>query len=162
MHKKVSVGAMGAALAAVLIILSSYLPTGRAAMLFAASAAVYTAGLVGGAKTAAAAYAASSLIAALLSAWASPNIIAAYIICFGNYPFFKQIFAAKTLLVRALIKSALYIAYFAAAYAVFKYFIPADMKFSPAILFIIGAFLFAAYDILLGRIGEYASNIVRR
>lgn len=162
MHKKIAYGGMATALAVIMLLLSMYFPTGKAASLFAASALVYGFRLICGVKASLAMYIASAILGFLLSSGASPTIAASFIICFGNYPVLRYFTENKPIAFVIIMRAVLYSVYFALVLVVFKYFIPVVFPLSPVLLYIAGAVLFAAYDVLLKYTGEYIAGLFYR
>lgn len=162
MHKKIAYGGISTALAVIMLVFSTYLPTAKAATLFAASALVYGFRLICGVRASFAMYAASAILGFLLSSGASPAIAAAFIICFGNYPVLRCLTENRPLSVMIILRAVLYTVYFALAFWVFKYLIPVEFPFSPVILYGAGAVLFAMYDVLLKYTGDYIVQLFYR
>lgn len=162
MHKKVSYGGMATALAVILLAFSVYLPTAKAATLFAASALVYTYRRISGVKAAFAMYAATSALAFLLTAGAFSIVTASFIICFGNYPVIRYFTENKNTVVLIVLRALLYSAYFVCVYIIAHYFMPAELPFSVFILYFAGAVVFIAYDVLLNYTGIYLEQLFYR
>ena len=162
MHKKIAYGGMATALAVIMLVFSTYLPTAKAATLFAASALVYGYRLISGVRASFAMYAASAVLGFLLSSGAEPVIAVSYAVCFGNYPVLRCFTEGRPITVTVILRTVLYAVYFVLAYGVFKYLIPVVMPFSPIVLFIGGAVLFAVYDVLLKYTGEYILQLFYR
>lgn len=153
MHKKIAYGGMTTALAVLMLVLSAYLPTAKAATLFLASALVYGYRLTVGVKASALVYGASAILGFLICFGASPFISISYVICFGNYPVLRKFTENRPVFAKVILRGILYSLYFGAVLNVSKYFIPDALMFSPLVLYIIGAVLFAAYDVLLFHTG---------
>jgi len=162
LHKKVSYGGIATALAVLLLALSAYFPTGKAATLFASSAMVYAYRRISGVKAAFAMYAATAVLAFFLTAGAFSLITASFIICFGNYPVIRYFTENQNIVLKVAVRAALYSIYFAVVYGVVKYFMPAELPFSVLILYLAGAVAFTAYDVLLKYTGIYLEQLFYR
>ncbi len=162
MHKQAAYGGVFTALGILLITLAAYLPSAKAAALFAASLAVFVLTDISGVRTALLSYAATAILGIVISNGASPAVIVSYAVCFGNYPVFKKVLDGKKCVFSVIFKAVLYIVYFAAVFVIFKMFIKVDLMYSTSILFVAGAALFAFYDILLARTKAYALNIINK
>ncbi len=149
MQKKVSYGGLGCALCVLLITMSAYLPTLKAATLFAASIIPYVVCCLSSVKIALAMYGATSILAFLICQAGSPAIVAAFIICFGNYPIIRYILGKRGRTFRNTAKLVLYALYALAVYFVFTKVLLIPIIYSPIILFILGAAVFYFYDFLL-------------
>ncbi len=158
MNKKVSYGGLGAALILLFILLATYLPTGRAALVFCASLVVFVVSFLKGVRTAAVMYGATAFLIVLFCIWRSPAMGLSYVICFGNYPLFKIILQNKPKTVKITAKSALYAAYFFAAVLVVKNIIVVEIAYPTALLFAIGVVCFALYDYLLAYSGIFIAE----
>ena len=156
MHKKVSYGGVGTALGIVLILIMSYVPSGRAALLFAASAIIYLMGKITDKRTSLLAYVATSLVAFLIVPSASPVLLWSYIICFGNFPIIRQILENKNKLIGIICKFILYILYFAGVYFTCTLIANVDFGYGIWLLFALGVPVFFFYDWLLFKTGSYA------
>jgi len=153
---------MATALAVILLAFSVYIPTAKAATLFAASALVYAYRRLCGVKAAFAMYAATAVLAFLLTAGAFSLITASFIICFGNYPVIRYFTENKNILLMIIIKAVLYSIYFALVYSAVKYFMPASLPFSAVLLYLAGIGAFVAYDVLLKYTGIYIEGLFYR
>ncbi len=162
MHKKISYGGIGAALLIIFVWLAVYLPTGKAALIFASSLLVYIMCYELDRKTAFTMYLASSVLAFLLLLGASPVIVSAYIICFGNYPITKTFFDTKRLPVQILCKFIMYTLYFASVYAVTKLALNLTLPYALPVLYIGGIAVFGFYDWLLSQTGRYAYSLLHK
>lgn len=156
MHKKVSYGGVGTALGIVLILIMSYVPSGRAALLFAASAIIYLMGKITDKRTSLLAYIATSLVAFLIVPSASPVLLWSYIICFGNFPIIRQILENKNKLIGIICKFILYIFYFAGVYFTCTLIANVDFGYGVWLFFALGVPVFFFYDWLLFKTGSYA------
>ena len=116
MHKKVSYGGLGCALAVLFIAMSAYLPTLKAATLFVASLITHIVVYFANKKTGVVMYGATSILGFLICQSASPVIVFAYIICFGNYPVIKNILDSLPVKLKYLLKTLVYVLYFGAVY----------------------------------------------
>ena len=162
MHKKVSYGGIATALAVLLLALSAYFPTGKAATLFASSALVYAYRRVDGIKAAFAMYGATAILAFLITAGSFSLITASFIICFGNYPVIRYFTENKKPGLMVALRAILYSIYFAVMYGVIKYFMPIEIPFSVLLLYLAGAVVFIGYDVLLRYTGIYIEGLFYR
>lgn len=153
-NKNVSYGGLGCALCVLMLAMSAYLPTLKAATLFAASVLSYVVCAASGIRTAVVMYFASSVLAFFICQSGSPAIVFSYIICFGNYPFLKYVLDGKRIAISCAAKAILYVVYFFAVYAVFVRVLNLPVGYSPAILLFGGAFVFAFYDFLIAYTGK--------
>ncbi len=155
MQKKISYGGLGCALCVILLAMSSYLPTLKVATLFAASVIPYVVCRVTSTGTAFAMYGAASILSFLICQSGSPTVVAAFILCFGNYPVLKAIVDKKAFIPQNALKIALYIIYFFVVYFVFTKVLIIPVIYSPAILFVVGVIVFYLYDFLIMQTGVY-------
>lgn len=162
MHKNISYGGLGCALCVLMLAMSTYLPTLKAATLFAASALSFVVCIVSGCKTALIMYAASSALAFFICQSASPAIVISYIICFGNYPIAKYFLERGKIFISYGAKALLYVIYFVVTYSVFAFVLNLPLGYSPLILFVIGIFVFAFYDFLVGYFGRYLVYLLNK
>lgn len=162
MHKKVSYGGLGCALAVLFIAMSAYLPTLKAATLFVASLITYVVVWFTNKKTGIIMYGATSILALLICQSASPVIVLAYVICFGNYPVVKRILEKYPTKLAYVLKALSYAVYFCAAYFVFTAFLRIVIPFSPYFLALGGLAVFLVYDFLLEYAGMYFLNLLSK
>lgn len=162
MHKKVSYGGLGCALAVLFIAMSAYLPTLKAATLFVASLITHIVVCFTNKKTGIIMYGAASILAFLICQSASPVIVFSYIICFGNYPVIKKVFETQNVKLAYLLKVLSYIIYFSVVYFAFTAFLKVNIPFSPYFLALGGLVLFFAYDFLLEYAGMYFMNLLSK
>ena len=162
MHKNIAYGGVFAALSVLLITLAAYLPSAKAALLFAASLTVFVLAGLSGVKTAAVMYAAVSVLGFLTARGTSPVVIITYTVCFGSYPLFKKLLSRQSMIFSIIIKVLLYTLYFAVLFVILKFFVSVDFKYSTVLLFAAGAPVFAFYDVLLDRTGEYALKLLNK
>lgn len=162
MQKKVAYGGMATALCIILLAMSSYLPTLKAATLFMASVIPYVVYRSTDGKTAFLVYASSAILGFLLCQSGSPAIVAAYCICFGNYPVFLALLANRRFALQITAKIILYIVYFVAVFLIFTKVLIIPLPYSSYLLFGAGAVAFAVYDFLMLRTGEYLLNYLRK
>ncbi len=162
MHKKISYGGIGTALCIIFVWLAVYLPTGKAALVFAASLLVYIMCYELDRKTAFTMYLASSALSFLFLLGASPVIVSAYIICFGNYPIIKTFFDTKKLSLQILCKFIMYTLYFASVYTVMKLALNLTLPYALPVLYMGGIVLFGFYDTLLYQTGRYAYSLLHK
>ncbi len=162
MHKKISYGGIGAALLIIFVWLAVYLPTGKASLVFASSLLVYIMCYELDKKTAFTMYLASSVLAFLLLLGASPVIVLAYIICFGNYPILKTFFDTKGLCLKILCKFVMYTLYFASVYAAIRLALNLTLPYALPVLYIGGIAVFGFYDWLLSQTGRYAYSLLHK
>lgn len=155
MHKKISYGGIGCAVCILLLVMSSYLPTLKLATLFASSVIPYVIFKLAGFRTSIVMYGATSILAFFLCQSGSPSAVAAFVICFGNYPVFKGLIDKKTTAIRVTVKLLLYVVYFVAVYFVFTKFLLIPMIYSPVLIFAAGVVVFFFYDYLLKTTGIY-------
>lgn len=155
MYKKIAHGGIAAALSVILLALSVYLPTGKAAALFLASTLSYVMCFIADKKTAVVMYLASSVLGFIISPAGALTIITTYIICFGNYPIFKTTLDTKPLAISVLFKLLLYILYCVAVYLVFTFIAKITLPYAPWVLLAAGVPVFAFYDFLLSYTGKY-------
>ena len=163
MNRKVAYGGVSTAIAVILLGLSTYLPTGKAATLFLASLTVYIVCLFFDKKTGVIVYLASSVLAFFVSSAGAVGIVALYAVCFGNYPVFKCMLDRVRCGVRISVKIVLYTIYCLVVYA--GILLLAGIKFSNyliPLLYIAGVFCFWFYDYLLANTGRYAVNILNK
>ncbi len=162
MYKNIAYGGVFAALSVLLITLAAYLPSAKAALLFSASLAVFVLAEISGVRTAAVMYAAVSVLGFLTARGASPVVIITYTVCFGSYPLFKKLLSRQSMIFSIIIKVLLYTLYFAVLFVILKFFVSVDFKYSTVLLFAAGAPVFAFYDVLLDRTGEYALKLLNK
>ena len=162
MQKKIAYGGMAAALCVILLALSSYLPTLKAATLFMASVIPYVVFRFVDGKTAFLVYFASAVLGFFLCQAGSPVIVVAYCVCFGNYPVFSALLANKTLVMQVIFKTLLYVIYFLTIFLIFTKVLFLPLPYSSYLLFGAGAVAFAVYDFLIPRTGEYLLNYLRK
>jgi hypothetical protein len=158
-HKKIAYGGIATALCVIMLVLSSYLPTLKAATLFSASAVVYIYCMITNPKAAFAMYLASSVLGFLIVSAASPVILLSFAICFGNYPVIRGFIERKNIVLSTVLKLLAYTVYFALMFYATKHFLVMPLPFAWWILYALGAVLFFAYDFLLKSTGEYIFRI---
>ena len=117
MQKKITYGGLGCALCILMLIGASYLPTLKAAFLFVASVIPYVIYHILDVKMAFAMYGATSVLAFFICQSGSPAVVAAFIICFGNYPIIKAIADKKTPVFKYILKAIFYVIYFVIIYS---------------------------------------------
>jgi hypothetical protein len=155
MQKKITYGGMTTALCVILIAASAYMPTGKAALLFIASFAVYILALRTDVKTSLISYVAASAVVFMLTSFANPLITVSFVLCFGNYPVLKKFLDSLKVSVSIIIKFIAYTLYFFAVYfAVTKAF-DVVVPYGLIILYPAGVIAFAFYDFLLLNTGKY-------
>ena len=162
MQKKVAYGGLASALCIILLAMSSYLPTLKAATLFMASVISYVVYRITDGKTAFLAYASSAILGFFLCQSGSPVIVVAYCVCFGNYPIFAALLLNRNITMQLIVKAILYIVYFFAVFFIFTKVLIIPLPYSSYLLFGAGAVAFAAYDFLVLRTGEYLLNYLRK
>ena len=162
MQKKIAYGGIASALCIILLAMSSYLPTLKAATLFSASVIPYVVCKFLNIKSAFLMYGATAILAFLICQSGSPEVAFSFGICFGNYPVFAAILERKNLIFKLISKMLLYTLYFIAVYLVFTKLLLLPLPWSPFILFALGIFVFAIYDYLIQRTGEYLLYILKR
>jgi len=154
MHKKVSYGGMAAALCILLLAMSGYLPSGKAATLFMASVTVYTVVFLTDKKTGVLAYGASALLAFVIIPSAL-TIPVSFAVCFGNYPVLKHIFDKFSVSMQIIFKFIAYTIYFSLVYCIFGFLLNISIPYVLWVLYLAGILVFAFYDWLLFKTGEY-------
>ena len=155
MNKKISYGGIGCALTVLFLVLTVYLPSGKASCLFLASLTVYTVCKKANAKTGFICYIASTLLAFfLIPAFLSVSIIF-FVVCFGNYPIilnysirFKKIYWMVFLF---FYYTVCFVLMYVFAVNILNLVLP--FKILP--LYVAGYFVFIIYDRLLVRTGDY-------
>lgn len=162
MQKKIAYGGVASALCIILLAMSSYLPTLKAATLFAASVIPYAVCKFLSVKTAFLMYGATAILAFIICQSGSPEVAFSFGICFGNYPVFAAILERKSLSFSFISKILLYTIYFIAVYLVFTKLLLISLPWSPLILFALGIIVFAVYDYLIKRTGNYLLYILER
>ncbi len=160
MQKKVTYGGMGTALCVLLLVMSSYLPAGKAASLFLASALCYTMCYVADCKIACIMYVAATLISLIFMPGVA--VTAVFAICFGNYPVIKAYIDTRSVKLRVLFKLVLYTVYFLSVYLVFKFLLNITIPYALILLYVIGVPVFAFYDWLLVSTGRYIMHLLRK
>lgn len=160
MNKNIAYGGMGTSLAVLMLALSAYLPTGKAATLFLASLTLYVISLYTNVKTAIIVYVASSVLSVLIAPGGIGGNIISFIICFGNYPVIKTTLDKLKLPISILFKFILYTVYYAVVYLVFTFVFNISIPYAVWMLYLGGIFVFAFYDYLLHSTGLYVMNIL--
>ncbi len=155
MQKKIAYGGMGTALCVLLILGSAYLPTGKAALLFMASFAVYLLTLCTDKKTALVCYGAASLLVFFITSFANPLITVSFVLCFGNYPVLKILLDSLRFIIATVIKIIVYTVYFFVVYFAVTMLFDVSVPYGLPLLYPVGALAFAFYDILLLHTGKY-------
>ncbi len=155
MHKKVSYGGLATALSVILLLMSGYLPSGKAATMFMASVTVFVMCTLTNKKTAFVIYAATTLLSMLIIPSALA-VLLSYGICFGNYPVIKTYLEQKTtVLGQILSKMVIYTIYFFLVYAAFVFVAGFSIPYAVFIMYFCGIIVFAFYDWLLTYTGIY-------
>ncbi len=162
MYKKIAHGGIATALSVILLAMSAYLPTGKAATLFMASVLAYIMCFIADRKTSTVMYLASAVLGFIISPAGALTIITTYIICFGNYPIIKTLLDTKPLALALMCKFLLYVVYCIAVYLVFTFITNVALPYAPALLFIAGIFVFAFYDFLLSYTGKYLAQQISK
>jgi len=162
MNNKIAYGGMGCALCVIMLAMSAYLPTGRAATLFIASLLSYVMCFVANKKTAFIMYAASCVLGLILLSGGSPVIIASYIICFGNYPILKTIIDFKPIAFKIIAKAILYTIYFILVCLVCRLVINVEIQYAMPLLYAAAIFVFAFYDYLILYSGRYVVSLLNK
>ena len=160
MNKKLAYGGIGTALSVVFLALCAYLPTGRAASLFLSSLVSYIIACMTDKKTALMMFVASAVLSVVISPAGMLSVAAVYIICFGNYPILKNYIDLKPAVVNIFLKFVCYTIYALVTYTVFLKVLNIKITYNAAILYILGALLFAFYDFLIAYTGKYALGIL--
>lgn len=162
MHKKISYGGIATALCIITMCLAVYLPTGKAALVFVSSLLIYIMCYELSRKAALTVYFAASVLSFLFLFGASPFIVSAYIICFGNYPVLKTFFDTKRLPAQIFCKLLAYTLYFVCVYSVMKYLINLTLPYAFLLLYLGGIAVFGFYDYLLYQTGRYAYTLLHK
>lgn len=160
MQKKITYGGIGAALCVLVLVISAYLPTGRAASLFIASVLCYTMCYLSDCRTAVTMYVASTLLSFIFMP--SSSTIVSFAICFGNYPIIKSYIDTKPQKFCFVLKFVLYTIYFLAVYFVFKHILNITIPYVPFILYAFGVLVFYFYDWLLVSTGRYIMYLLHK
>ena len=155
MQKKIAYGGMTTALCVILIAASAYLPTGKAALLFMASFAVYILALCTDAKTSLISYVAASAVVFMLTSFANTMITVSFVLCFGNYPVLKKYLDSLKFTMSIIFKFIAYTAYFFAVYFAVPKVFDIVIPYGLIILYPAGVIAFAFYDFLLLNTGKY-------
>lgn len=158
MQKKIAYGGLTTALCVIMIVGSAYLPTGKAALLFMASFAVYLLTLCTDKKTAGVCYAASSIVIFLITSFTNPLITVSFVLCFGNYPILKTLFEKCKLVLAIILKFLAYTVYFCAVYYSVTILFDVVIPYAVFVLYLGGVVAFAFYDFLLSYTGKYAKE----
>ena len=158
MHKKISYGGIVGAIGAVFLLLSAYVPSGKAALLFMASVVLYMLAIITDKKTAFICYGVTSIIAFFFAASASPVIVCGYIICFGNYPVLRLLLDEKNRILSLGLKAFLYLVYFLGVYFACKTLAGVSIPYGLWLLLPLGAPVFVFYDQLLPKTAIYLTD----